>query len=226
MSEIELKIDIDIWGPMACFAPPYAKAERISYPVPTPAALRGVFDSIYSKPPEFWWSINRIEVMRPILYSPCMTNGVKKKMGKAMDPMDYENRHTQITTVYLRDVYYRVTATIHPKFPGDDFATSLRKQAIRRIEQGQCFRQPVLGMRECPCYFALSKRGKMPIQESQDFGLMVYDTHVPYDGRVGSDGFSASLYHCVMENGVINVPDYDSPQVLKIGGGLRAASAV
>ena len=67
--ELYLKeIVIEVWGDLACFTMPYAKGERLTYPFPTPSAARGILSAIYSKPKEFRWQINRIEVLNPIRY--------------------------------------------------------------------------------------------------------------------------------------------------------------
>ena len=41
---------LDVWGEFACFYRPELKVERLSYPIITPSAARGIFDAIYSKP--------------------------------------------------------------------------------------------------------------------------------------------------------------------------------
>ena len=38
------EVCLEVWGDFACFAPPYGKVERLTYPVPTPSAIyRGLF---------------------------------------------------------------------------------------------------------------------------------------------------------------------------------------
>ena len=41
------EITVEVWGDFACFSPPYAKVERLSYPFPTPSAARGILSAIY-----------------------------------------------------------------------------------------------------------------------------------------------------------------------------------
>ena len=62
------EIKIEVWGDFACFSRPESKVERLTYPVMTPSAARGILSAIYSKPPEFYWQIRRIEVLKPIKY--------------------------------------------------------------------------------------------------------------------------------------------------------------
>jgi CRISPR-associated protein Cas5d len=62
------EIQVEIWGEFACYSRPEGKVERLTYPVITPSAARGVLSAIYSKPPEFYWQIKKIEVLNPIRY--------------------------------------------------------------------------------------------------------------------------------------------------------------
>lgn len=210
---------VDVWGPRACFTPPYAKVERLSLSVPTPSALRGILSAIYCKPAEFYWTIDQIEVMNPIRFQSCKRNELKSKMSGAK-PIDADAVTTQRVMTMLVDVYYRITATMHPRKLDAKFETQLVNQMNRRLSHGQCFFQPCLGIRECECYFAPAdvNSDKKPIPVTQDFGLMTFDTHVPGLNTPGQVDLSLSLYHCTMIDGVIQVPDYDSPEVLKIGG--------
>ena len=58
------QVTITVWGDFALFSRPEGKVERITYPVPTPSAVRGMLASIYSKPAEFYWQVQRIEVLK------------------------------------------------------------------------------------------------------------------------------------------------------------------
>lgn len=211
-------VKVDFWGEMACFTPPYGKVDRLSYPVPTPSAVRGMMASIYEKPAEFWWAIRKIEVMKPIEYMSVYRNEVTKKLtGTTPLDMSDPKSHTQRMMSVLTDVKYRVTAEIIPAKGFTHPLRSLEEQAIRRITKGQCFQRPYLGLRECVCYFSLADEEADPIQETRDMGLMVYDPYDPSDNRKDATPF-LSLYRAVMVNGVIEVPDYNSPEVLKLGG--------
>ncbi|HAY22663.1 MAG TPA: type I-C CRISPR-associated protein Cas5, partial [Desulfobacterales bacterium] len=43
-------LQVKVWGNWACFTRPEMKVERVSYPVMTPAAARGVLEAIFWKP--------------------------------------------------------------------------------------------------------------------------------------------------------------------------------
>lgn len=210
------EIVIEVWGDFACFSMPYAKVERLTYPFPTPSAARGILSAIYMKPKEFRWQINRIEVLNPIRYISFKRNEVKSTTSTA--PISTEEERTQRQTVALQDVRYRIAASIVPRpaFAGKE--TQLYEQALRRIRGGKCYFQPSLGLREFVCYFEESDGSRSPISQSMDAGLMVYDLFTPEDVAITKKTkIQMSLFHAVMENGVIQVPPYDSPEVLKGG---------
>jgi CRISPR-associated protein Cas5d len=226
---------MDVWGDLACFTRPEAKVERLSYPVMTPSAARGVFDAIYSKPSEFGWRIDRIEVMNPIQFLALRRNEVKEKIRlsgvqkamsggemqlivsdatKDMVGNDQQGR-TQRQTIALKDVRYRLHAHIEPR-PG--FASRLRgieAQAERRIGTGKCFYQPYLGCREFVAFFAPSEGDGSPIDMTMTIGWMVYDV---FDLDAVTDGASEpfiSLFWAEMKHGVVEVPPWDSEGVRK-----------
>ena len=216
------EICIEVWGDFACFAPPYAKVERLTYPVPTPSAMRGLLSSIYAKPAEFVWLVTKIEVLNPIRYMNFMRNEVKSTVSIKSDVENSflytDEDRTQRQTQVLKDVRYRITARICPRKEFTGTLEQLHCQALRRIRGGKTFMQPSLGMREFVCYFEESDGSRPPIDVSMDLGLMVYDVFDLHDYSVGAKTKpSLSLYHAVMEHGVIHVPDYDSEEVLKGG---------
>lgn len=210
------EISVEVWGDFACFSPPYAKVERLSYPFPTPSAARGILSAIYSKPKEFYWQVKRIKVLNPIRYISFKRNEVKSKTAASY--LETDEDRTQRQTVALKDVRYRITAdaVLQPGFDGTEM--QIYEQAFRRISQGKCYYQPCLGMKEFVAYFALCTGSAEPIPDSMDAGLMVYDVFDLHDNAVKAKTTpKLSLFHAVMEHGVIEVPPYDSPDVLKGG---------
>lgn len=214
--EIVKEIVLEVWGDFACFTPPTAKIERLSYPFPTPSAARGIFSAIYSKPVEFVWKINRIEVLKPIRYISFKRNEVKCTVNDTYIYTDEER--TQRQTVALKDVHYRIAASIIPRAAFKDKEKQLYEQALRRIRNGKCYMQPSLGMREFVAYFKESEGELAPISEDLDAGFMVYDIFSPDDYVVKKKvETQLSVFHAVMKNGVVQIPDYDSAEVLKGG---------
>lgn len=212
------EIILEVWGDFACFSDPAGgKVERLSYPFPTPSAVRGILSAIYSKPPEFFWQINRIEVLNPIRYISFKRNEIKSTVRDK--PIYTDEDRTQRQTVALRDVRYRIAATIVPRETFSGTAEQLCRQALRRIRNGKTYFQPSLGLREFVAYFEESDGIKEPIPVDMDAGLMVYDVFDLHDYEVRKKTRpQLSLFHAVMKQGVIQVPPYDSPEVLK--GGL------
>lgn len=219
---LEREIVLEVWGDFACFSPPYQKVERLSYPVPTPSAARGILSAIYSKPMEFYWQICRIEILNPIRYISFKRNEVKSTVSVKADVRSSilytDEDRTQRQTQALRDVRYRIAASICPQPGFTGTVEQLYQQALRRIRSGKTFYQPSLGLREFVCYFEESDGTRPPIPDSMDLGLMVYDVFDLHDCTVRKKAQPRlSLYHAVMEQGVIRVPPYDSPEVLKGG---------
>lgn len=146
-----MEVVVEVWGDFACFSPPSGKVERLTYPVPTPSAVRGILSSIYSKPKEFYWQVNRIEVLNPIRYISFKRNEVKSKVRDK--PIYADEDRTQRQTVALRDVRYRFSASICPRPDFAGTAAQLYAQALRRIREGKTFVQPSLGLKEFVAYF-------------------------------------------------------------------------
>mgnify|MGYP003301095410 CR=1 FL=1 len=71
---------------------------------------------------------------------------------------------------------------------------------------------------EFPAYFEWGSSGAEPIPDSMDLGLMLYDVFDLHKWKVGKNAEPfVSLYRPQMVNGVIEVPPFDSPLVIKPG---------
>ena len=223
------EIVIEAWGDFACFTNPASKVERLTYPFPTPSAARGILSAIYSKPVEFYWQVKRIEVLNPIRYISFKRNEVKSTLGMKEGvgiPIITDEDRTQRQTVALQDVRYRIAASIVPQPTYRDRVKQLYEQAFRRIRGGKTFMQPSFGLREFVAYFEESDGARKPIEDSLDNGIMLYDIFDLHDCSVSKKAKPRlSLYHAEMKRGVIEVPPYDSPLVMK-GGDMNAESAV
>jgi CRISPR-associated protein Cas5d len=57
-------VSVKVWGEFALFTRPELKVERISYPLMTPSAARGVLDAIVYRP-QMQWHVRRITVLDP-----------------------------------------------------------------------------------------------------------------------------------------------------------------
>ena len=215
---------IEVWGDFALWTRPESKVERMTYAVPTPGAIRGVLSSIYSKPPEFYWQVRRIEVLSPISYISFKRNELKSKMMKIHQAnslkacIDIDDDRTQRLSVFLQDVRYRITAEIVPRATYGHAPGNLMDQFERRVKRGQAFMQPCMGTREFPAYFEWDSELGEPIDITMDLGLMVYDVFNLHKWGVTKQAEpEISLFHGHLNQGVLEVPPYDSPEVLKGG---------
>jgi CRISPR-associated protein Cas5d len=57
-------VSVKVWGEFALFTRPELKVERLTYPIMTPSAARGILDAILYKP-QMVWHIRRIAALRP-----------------------------------------------------------------------------------------------------------------------------------------------------------------
>lgn len=234
---------ITVWGDFACFTRPEFKVERFSYPVITPSAARGIFDAIYCKPnripqeAEFRWQISKIEVLRLPKYISLKRNEIKEKanvkstwLSGASKPepiwgdgtkdllgTDTKGR-TQRQTMALKDVRYRIHGNIKP-WPGHEHKIkAMDAQFERRVKSGKCIYQPYFGCREFPAFFELTDvtgTTEKPAPLDLDLGLMLYDVFDLSRPGSGYDRPCISIFRAHIKNGVLEVPSFDSQDVLK-----------
>ena len=183
-----------VWGDLACFTRPEMKVERVSYPVPTPSAARGILEAILYKP-QFRWRIHRLAVRRPVQFLAFRRNEVKAILStRTAEPILADEERTQRNTLALRDVEYVIEASLaltplagrprhyahgHDEPEGDDNLGKYQGMFRRRAEKGQCFVQPCFGCREFPAHFELADPLSMTvtpgINRDADLGFMVYE---------------------------------------------------
>jgi len=201
---------VRVWGEYACFTRPEMKVERVSYPLMTPSAARGVLEAIFWKP-QFRWRVEAIEVLRPIDYFSIVRNEVNsraseraavgwQKTGGGFDAtVDRAQRHT----LALREVAYVIRADID-LLPGttDDVA-KYRDQFRRRVRDGRCFATPYLGCREFAAWFGEPDPAERPIARTEDLGTMLLD--IEYAGD-GSGGSLPRFFAARLQDGVLRVP--------------------
>ncbi len=230
MSREKVSVSVDVWGDFACFTQSDAKVERVSYPVPTPSACRGILEAIYVKPVEFRYQITGIDVFNPIRTISIKKNEVTRKAapgkkGRPVEAIIVEENRTQRNTVYLKDVSYRIYADmlIRPDAGERVNPQKIANEFNNRVGKGKCFYQPCLGNRECMCFFAPADENRNPIQESRDLGIMLYDIFdlnsiEPLDTGEKTGSVNVTYYHPFMINGHISVPVYGSPEVFSAKG--------
>lgn len=219
-----------VWGDLACFTRPEMKVERVSYPVITPSAARGLLEAILYKP-QFRWRIHRIAVRRPVRFLAFRRNEVKSKAAsRNPQPILAEEDRTQRNTLALRNVDYVIEASLelttlanHPRLKppgadepaGEDSLGKYYGMARRRLENGQCFTQPCFGCREFPAHFAPADAPAMQVPASlnadADLGLMLYDVFdldAPHTGQKSEARPQITFFRARLENGIVAVPTW------------------
>jgi CRISPR-associated protein Cas5d len=56
-------ITLRVWGDFACFTRPEMKVERVSYPVMTPSAARGVLEAVFWEP-QMYYLVDSIRIVK------------------------------------------------------------------------------------------------------------------------------------------------------------------
>lgn len=183
---------LDIRGDFACFTRPEMKVERVSYDVITPSAARAVFECFLWKP-AMRWEVRRIEVLKPTRWINLRRNEVKSKVsvsnvvqvingGDAEVGIvaDADDERVQRAGLFLRDVAWRVHATLHVRPDRQDPEPPQKYFAMfeRRARSGQCVNQPYLGCREFDARVRLVEdlaAEPAAIPETRDLGWMLHD---------------------------------------------------
>ena len=205
----DVPLEVKVWGDFACFTRPEMKVERVSYPVMTPSAARGVLESIFWKP-EFAWRVREIWVLNEIRYFSILRNEVNSRSSER-SARDWAHRgggyvasedRAQRHTLALRDVAYLIRADPVVRPGTADHVAKYRDQFRRRVSRGQCFATPYLGCREFSAGFSAPDGGERPVSSSESLGRMLLDLDYARDdsGRATPRFFDAEL-----RNGVLRV---------------------
>lgn len=167
---------VRVAGNFACFTRPEFHVERVSYPVITPSAARGIFEAILMKPIEkpeadkrhnkigFRWVITRIGIKKKGTFFSILRNELGYAAHQSPEnAKGYEisSNRAQRHSLILRDVEYLIEAVIevpkesrqrgaYVKRPSAEFLACNKyyQMFLRRARAGQCFYQPFLGCRE------------------------------------------------------------------------------
>ncbi len=200
-------VHLRVWGDWACFTRPEMKVERVSYPVMTPSAARGILEAVYWEPQVFyrvaairvvkrgrWSSIRRNEVQSVISIRNAGQWMKKPERVLSIKAGGGAPDGTQRNMLALREVEYIISAELRTTRLADPTKDPQVKYFIefkRRAQLGKCFHRPALGMREFAADFewvddpqdALEQRtaevGANWRQSEEDLGLMLYDVFSP-----------------------------------------------
>lgn len=204
-------VEVKVWGKYACFTRPETKVERVSYPLLTPSAARGILEAIYWKP-QFRWQVTEIWLLRhPELsrsesqfenYMPITLNELSYESQKHPAEYHLEEDRVQRTCLILRWPCYLIRAraqifcdTTNPK--------AVEAQFYRRVDGGQCFHQPYLGLRQFPAYFSRGDGAEEDrLDITQDLGSVVHSVVRPK----GSKRVQYRFVPCSLHGGRFEVP--------------------
>ena len=203
-------VEVRVWGDFACFTRPEMKVERVTYPVMTPSAARGVLEAIFWKP-EFTWRVEEIYVLRPIRYYSILRNEVNSRAseqaaarwaregGGYSAPDDRAQRHT----LALRGVEYLIRAQVELRQGVQEDSAKYRDQFRRRVRDGRCFSTPYLGCREFSAAFAEPDGSERPIDITEELGPILLDLQYAADG---SGRGTPRFFSARLERGVLRIP--------------------
>ena len=167
------RVTLRVWGDFACFTSPEMKVERVSYPVITPSAARGILEAVYWEP-EMYYLIDTIHVVKRGVWFSARRNEVTAVISDksaqswmngtvAVKPIQAGGGAadgTQRNMLALRDVEYLITAEVKLTQLADRASCNIGKylaQIKRRASSGKCFHRPCMGVREFDAFFDYEK---------------------------------------------------------------------
>lgn len=206
MSEFRNSIEFRVWGKYALFSDPICRmgGEKLSYPIPTYQALKGITESLYFKP-SIIWIIDSVRIINAI-----------KTENKSIRPISYTGQPNTLSVyTYLADPIYEVRAHFIPNpyrtepdliedGKNENKHHNIAKRSVKKGGRRDVF----LGTRECqayvePCIYGEEKsfyQGSGTI----NFGIMFHS--FAYPGETGVNELGAQLWHAKMTDGEIVFP--------------------
>jgi CRISPR-associated protein Cas5d len=212
---------LKVGGDFACFTRPEFKTERVSYPVMTPSAARGVCEAVFWKP-EVCWEVRAIKVLRPIRQVVILRNEIKDRQARQPIFADSRDQRQQRASLVLQNVEYVIEADLRLLPYSRGPLIKYAEQAHRRLERGQCHHTPYLGTREFSAWFEPASGDEVAVPIDLDVGLMLFDIAYRPDprrreirfwkhdaeGRQEASGFTEALFFdAAIRGGVLNVPE-------------------
>ena len=168
-------LSVRVRGDFALFTRPESKVERVSYPIMTPSAARGILEAIYWKP-EFRYAIREIWDLELPQTMGILRNEVNSKMSlRSPEPYFADEDRTQRQSLCLRNVDYVIFADAEVRAGVSEVHAKFRDQFRRRVERGQCYHRPALGCREFAAEFEPWDSSRSPVDWDEELGLMLWD---------------------------------------------------
>ncbi len=206
-------VTVRVWGDFACFTRPEMKVERVSYPVMTPSAGRGILEAIFWEPQIYylidairvvkrgrWFSFRRNEVINVISLDSAKT---WMKAPEKVTPIQAGGGApdgTQRNMLALEDVEYLITAEVRltELSKRNNNLPKYLEEIRRRAQSGKCYHRPALGVREFAADFEWEEDAQSALERrateldsdwchyEEDLGLMLYDV---FDVHERAEGF-------------------------------------
>lgn len=205
MNTTDNRVTIRVWGDYACFTRPEMKVERVSYPICTPSAARGILEAIYWEPQMYyvidniavvkkgrWFSFRRNEVTSVININQAQSWMQGKTPPKYIMAGGGAPDAAQRNMLALADVEYLVTAEVRTTRLYDSSrsdASKYLREIQCRASKGKCCHRPGLGCREFAADFDCVedvRNIKLADWREEDLGLMLYDL---FDRDQREEGF-------------------------------------
>lgn len=198
-------IQMEIAGSTAMWTRPDSGDSPVSYPVPTYSACKGIFESILYGP-DVEIIPTKVEICAPVQFHSYATN--YKGPLRQKKSIDAGNAYQMYSTVLI-DVCYRLYAVAVPNhrkaylpekaLEWDKRTTSpghaYQEMFNRRLNKGQCFSIPSLGLKE----FTASYFG--PFREKTAVCSDMEDIHIPSMLRqVFPYGHNSKVSYCFDTN--------------------------
>lgn len=195
-----------VYGRYALFSDPISRVggEKLSYPVPTYQALKGITESIYWKP-SILWIIDSVRILNPI-----------RTENKSIRPISYDGKPSTLSIyTYLVEPAYEVRAHFVPNpyrtepdlIKDGKNENKHHNMALRCVNRGGR-RDIFLGTRECqgyvePCVYG---EGESFYRDSGtiDLGVMLHS--FAYPDETGIEELGCRLWHAEMTDGEIIFP--------------------
>jgi CRISPR-associated protein Cas5d len=231
------EVEVKVWGEYACFTRPESKVERVSYPVITPGAARGVLEAIYWKP-EFQYRIKEVGILKIGGQMTLLRNEISRRQGEDGAPFSIEDDgvRQQRMSLILTDVAYRIKALICVKPYSKDPPPKYRDCFYRRVDRGQYHHTPYFGTREFAASFDRPHADDVPDQAlNMTIGAMLFDTaYVPETGKEAETRFyrhdasackettgraTRVMFQATIKNGVLIVPQVKYDEIVKMEAG-------
>src|SRR5215831_17763899 len=206
-------VTVRVWGDFACFTRPEMKVERVSYPMMTPSAARGILEAIFWEPQMYylidairvvkrghWFSFRRNEVINVISLDNAKT---WMKAPEKVTPIQAGGGApdgTQRNMLALEDVEYLIAAEVRLTGLGmrNNHLSKYLEEIKRRTQSGKCYHRPALGVREFAADFEWEEDAQAALERratelesdwrhyEEELGLMLYDVFAVH-GR--AEGF-------------------------------------